>query len=281
MKIAYCLYGMPRLLEQGHTNIKKFLNNFSDIKFDFFCHAWWDLDKVGKRYGGASWSVNRDAICEPETDKKISKLYNPVDLKVESPKKFENELTSIKKLLAYENISWRNYPSIVSKQEKKFWANQHKNSVYNVLSQLFSRCAVAKMLENNIQEYDFVIFSRYDYLGEIKLDLNEIDMNKLYTGKCGWWRSFSDYVFEDNMLMFHPSKIEFMKVFDNLSRIANEVSLMSELKKYKVPLVMIVEPLLTASYFYNNENTFNEVVYTDLIGYFDKTKKNSGGDNEK
>ena len=114
-----------------------------------------------------------------------------------------------------------------------------------------------KMLENNIQEYDFVIFSRYDYLGEIKLDLNEIDMNKLYTGKCGWWRSFSDYVFEDNMLMFHPSKIEFMKVFDNLSRIANEVSLMSELKKYKVPLVMIVEPLLTASYFYNNENTFD------------------------
>jgi hypothetical protein len=140
---------------------------------------------------------------------------------------------------------------------------------------------VAKMLVDNLDEYDFVIFSRYDYMGEIKLDLTEIDLNKLYTGKCGWWRSFSDCVLEDNMLMFHPSKIDFMKVFDNLHEVANNEKLGKELKRYKVPLVMMAEPLLSASYFYNNGNTFDEVVYTDSIGYFDKTEKNSGvGDGE-
>ena len=37
VKIAYCLYGQPRNLEEGYKTISKFVENY-DV--DFYYHTW-------------------------------------------------------------------------------------------------------------------------------------------------------------------------------------------------------------------------------------------------
>ena len=79
-KVAYCLYGVPRLLKDGSKQIIKFVENQNNCEFDFYCQAWWDSNEVGTENRANEWVTegfkNRLGTVKSDTDKKIVDLYN-------------------------------------------------------------------------------------------------------------------------------------------------------------------------------------------------------------
>lgn len=151
MKIALCLYGQPRFLDNPlafHSIQTHILNCFDT---DVFCHFWHDEDKnffnrsdFSKAYGGCSADY-MPYICK-DAEKKIVDFFSPKAYICEKSRTFsipdENLLTD----------ALRNYPS-----------NRDEN-ISNMKSQLYSWQKVLEIFEQNKGncEYDWVIVTRYD-----------------------------------------------------------------------------------------------------------------------
>lgn len=207
MKVALCLYGQPRHLQQGYQSIKKHILDV--YKPDVFYHTWDSKDN----YQVSPWRKN---ICTlPLKDiRDVEELYKPTRYAIEIPKTFDVDKTTPGFLMT------------------PFY--QH-NNVNNVASQIHSRQIVRNLLENYVIEtktnYDLVIMTRFDINIE---SLPEPKKDKIYFTSDYPERP---YFFNDNLFMSNYTA--FLQVFDiepNLTRYMT-VGIMNPLDEGKLTFV--------------------------------------------
>lgn len=159
MKIAWCIFGQPRHLEEGYDYVNKFINNDNNKNniFDFYIHCWFDKKNINDYYETSGFrNIDKnDLLIKDNTDKRIIELYKPIDFLFEENKIFNTEIFKNQKV--YNN---------------------------STLSNLYSKFKVKEILikninNHNIFNYDLIISTRFDYLNDFIVNLNIIDKNKL------------------------------------------------------------------------------------------------------
>jgi hypothetical protein len=155
MKIALCLSGQPRYLEEGFYFIQKYL--LSKYKIDVFIHTWWDEDDINKNFKFTN--IKRNGTYDPESLKKIEEFYSPKKMMVEPQIIFES----------FEEV---NYGGL------------HPISVPSSFYSLMKSNDLKKEYEkNNKFKYDVVIRCRFDIvINNFGLDLEKLNLDKIYVG---------------------------------------------------------------------------------------------------
>lgn len=152
-KIALCISGQPRYIDEGYKEICNFILSKYDV--DCFVHTWWSDDLKNKQI---ILNDNRKCVYDEHTIEKIIKYYNPKLMLLEQQKIFK-----IFDDVDYETL---NPQSVFS----MFYSIKIANS----LKQFYEK-------ENDI-EYDLVIRCRTDIkFNKFNLNLNILDKEFIYT----------------------------------------------------------------------------------------------------
>ena len=252
LKIAYCLYGQPRNLENGHKIISTFVANH-DV--DFYYHTW-TLDE--NNFYSYSYSYRELNLEELRGDSniisKINKLYNP--------KAYISELSRV---FEYENNEkFKN--SLLFKNTNEF--NKDNNKISNVFSNYYSKQQVRNLLKETLEnekiDYDFVILSRFDMLKEINIDLSSLNTKKVYVSNLHNPR----YIFSDAILIMNiENYLEILNVYDNLENLLNNNTVNELVNSYNEKLVFVPESLLFGNYLYYFKN-LKKIEYIDLPNFY-------------
>ena len=154
MRIAICISGQPRYLEEGYFFINKYLSNY-DV--DFFIHTWWDESYVGNDF--LFTNIERDSRYDKDTINKITKYYKPKGLIIEKQKKFE-----ISNDVDYGGL--------------------HPLSTYSMFYSIKCSNGLKKKYEyENDFKYDLVIRTRFDIvINHFNLNLKDLDSDYFYLG---------------------------------------------------------------------------------------------------
>jgi len=207
-KVALCISGQPRSVEEGFPYIKKyFLEKYNP---DVFLHSWYDKEKVGKKFD-FSIEYNRNDFWREGIDRRLLDLYNPKKYVIEKPKEFDLSR------LMHGNFEMLNPYNVSSMFYTIFRSNSLKKEYE---------------LENNFL-YDVVIRIRTDL--EIKtfnLDLNNINTEAIHAIRIGHTLNvspFKDSNIINDQLNFGGSKQMdiFSDVYNNLEKYLNEDKLPS------------------------------------------------------
>jgi hypothetical protein len=258
MKVAFCLYGQPRMLEEGYKYIQAFMNNNKDIEFDFFYHTWYIEPTDGKTiyYDGAPWrnTPSNELIIKKNVINRINELYKPKAGYYENPRYFDNSIVS---------------PSLIYEKTINTCSEKVINNISNTLSCIYTCQKVRDILfdsikKNNIK-YDFVISSRFDFLNNVNINLYTLDSSKLYTSSM---HSPRDIIAGAN---FYISNVDiflnFFNMYNNIDVLKNNESMFNEMIFFKEVLIINVEQLITANYLYYYKN-FDNIIKTNLISNF-------------
>ena len=126
MKIALCLSGQPRFLDEGYVQLYEHL--LSKYSVDCFVHCWWspEMANVNMNTLGMANPHGRSYIFKPDTVECIQGYYNPVSFSYEPQKHFDlidgvylqqpNQTTSVQSM-------W--YSVKMSNQLKTEYENTH------------------------------------------------------------------------------------------------------------------------------------------------------------
>ena len=235
VKIAYCLYGQPRNYLDGFKNIKKFVDKY-DV--DFYYHAW-TLSNENETYATSEYRniSSEDLKYDKDIINKINLLYKPKAFLSEDSRffNFENDANFV------NSIAYSNTPD----------ANRKDQRISNTLSRFYSNQQVRNLLYDTIKNeqinYDFVITSRFDFLNEININLDEIDNEKIYVGNIHLPR----YIFPDAILLLNVEIFfKLFNLYDNLPNLINNKEINSLAESYKEPLMIVPESLLFYNYLY-------------------------------
>jgi hypothetical protein len=255
MKVAFCLYGQPRMLDEGYKYIQAFMNNNKDVEFDFFYHTWYikTTDDTPLYYESAPWrniSIN-ELIIKKDIINRINELYKPKVSCYDPPMHFDSIIN----------------PSIIYENTKKFDNIQY--NISNSLSLCYSCQKVRNILldwikKTNIQ-YDFVIASRFDFLNYIHIILNTLDSSKLYTPLLAPNRYYIPGA------VFYITNIDIFSnlfnTYDNIDNIKNNTEIFDQMNDLKEIFVINGENIMTANFLYYYKN-FDNVIQTSLIPNF-------------
>ena len=241
MKIAWCLFGQPRLYKNGFINILNFINKYPDIQFDFFFHCWFDEKEIGNYYDHSYRNPSRDELLiKPNTDIELLNLYKP------------------KKYLFEKSKTFNTNPIQNSKIHQSTKAHEQKN-YNNVLSNFYSKYTVNNLLQeyinNNNEKYDLVISTRFDYLNNIVVDIKNINQNKLNIVHTNEQR----IILNDSYIITNPNLFDiYSKAFINLSNIINNIDILNEGTKYETTN-FVPESLLTLNLIYSKIDVINTI----------------------
>lgn len=244
MKVAYCLYGQPRLAQRGHANIASFLRH-QNVSVDFYIHVWHDPENTHfdsspfRAISEAELKINKDTIPF------LLEAYRPVSCQIERPRTLD--VPGIQ-----ESIMLQNSDQIT------------RANLNNALSQMYSKQCVRDLLSDKAHEYDLIIASRFDFVKPIHVDLGRLDSSKLYVADFHRPQA----IFPDNLVICNPDI--FLRMFNayaELERIANDQSLHHKMQLYGVQAVLIPENILFAS-FLKHFSVESHVVFTPHIPDF-------------
>jgi len=180
MKVALCLSGQPRFVEEAFPNILKTLIEPNNP--DIFYHCWYDKECVGKRYADyeVEWDVNnnfslhKDSSYEENTIETIEKLYGNwiKDRMIEPQFNFIDEKIKLEKIL---NTHARHY-------SREYFVNMLHSSWNSIMKS--NMLKEQYRLKNGIN-YDFVIRARFDANLNAAVHLNKFNSSKrvLYTDR--------------------------------------------------------------------------------------------------
>lgn len=206
MKIALCLYGQPRFIdnELGHLSHKNHI--FSQGQVDVFAHYWFDREK--DIFETSDWSSHHNNYIHPESDKLIQEFYSPKSFLEEKPKtQFDFEDTiDIAARLQFFTV----------------------NNFYNLRSHLYSFEKSLSLVKESNEEYDFVISSRYDNYIYSFPNLKELSKERIYIdSRCNG-------NFTDAILLFGFNLLQFFTPYSNFREVINKVPLLTseEFKKH-------------------------------------------------
>ena len=242
MKVAYCLYGQPRLAKRGHENIAAFLQN---VTVDFYIHMWHDPEKT--HFDSSPWR----AI--PATDLQIDKniipflleAYRPVSCQIERPRTLD--VPGIQESLMFQN----------SDEIKRANLN-------NTLSQMYSKQCVRDLLAPRAHEYDLIIASRFDFVNPIQVDLRELNRDKLYVADF----RLPQAIFPDNFIVCNPDMfLRMFNAYGDLEKSMNDQALHHTMNLNGEQAVLVTENILFAS-FLKYLSVENHAVFTPQIPDF-------------
>lgn len=156
MKIALCLSGQPRYLDDGYNQI--YNNLLSKYDIDVFVHTWWDETEIGKKFVlSEKLKYGRECKIEEDTLDKIIRYYKPKIFYNETQKKFN----------IYEDVNYGLLNPI---------------SPYSMYYSIMKSNQIKSMYELDKEfKYDLVIRCRFDIMFKtFNLDLNNLDSNLIY-----------------------------------------------------------------------------------------------------
>jgi hypothetical protein len=244
LKIAYCFYGQPRNWENGIKNIMNFIKKNS-LDVDFYYHAYVHNDN--EIMETSPWrTIDKNTLKgDSQIIEKLNSILNPVQYSYDNPITFD--LNIYQNTIAYKNTD-----------------SSHKKNINNILSQIYSISKVCELFKNhnnaNINKYDFVITSRFDYLSPIIININELNKNNIYFSGLHYPR----IIIPGNLWIISPEK--YIKVFcfyDKLYELFNNDYILNFMKKYNENYFIGAEQIMTAVLIYCKE--IGNVIYDKKI----------------
>jgi hypothetical protein len=145
VKIALCVSGQPRNLEECYPFIKEAVMQDHDI--DVFSHIWWDESYQGKTY---MWHSTARFENKNLADIFLD-LYKPVSYKIEKQKEFDLSFCKM-----------HNYGLVDSSTPEKSFQIMTPGSLFCVMSQTYSILQADLLRQSFDKEYDLVIRIRTD-----------------------------------------------------------------------------------------------------------------------
>jgi hypothetical protein len=251
MNIAFCLYGQPRLYEEGYANIKKFVDLNNKHSFDFFFHTWYDEKMVGQYYTPSLWSnASKDALkIKKNTMNDLLTLFKPKDYVFEEPITFD--------ITPYVNTYMYSVDTVVNNR-----------NINNIISSLYSRKQVAKLLENHVNtknmNYDFIISIRFDFLNELNFLIEDMQKNVI---NC---RNVSPRLFiADNLIITNYELfIKYSSTYSNLLLIMNNYKSKEYLDHVGCGFQIVNETLVTANLKLYYDDLYNVIYFNNKIPNF-------------
>jgi hypothetical protein len=238
MKIAICLYGQPRDYKYGYNCINELIKSNSEHTYDFFFHCWID-DNV--RYDCSPWRrIDEKTLYignQNDVKNEILELYKPLSYLYEKPLDKTSadvitEMEYIKNSKAYSNSS-----------------AAHRDNVFNIFSQIYSRGKVKDLFEEYIPssktQYDIVISTRFDgWSFPVNLKIPNVEKNKIYVSSMHLPR----YIIPDNFLLMYPEiYVNFCNLYKNIKNIINNDEIDIKIKMLNEKLLFNSEEYLLAS----------------------------------
>ena len=198
MKVALCLFGQPRFLDNPYPfkSHKKHILDKYDV--DCFSHLWWE-DGI-KKFDTNPWafrSENCDVNFNDPVDI-INNQYVPIRMVVEAPRTFRLSQETL-------NLTQSKFSS------EDLWSER---VLSNNSSHLYSIENSLKLIEEP-NKYDFIILSRYDNYIHNFPNLYELDSSKFY---------LSDHHlrFPDLLYVFGSEYIHSQYTFSNIDYLADK-----------------------------------------------------------
>lgn len=241
-RIACALYGQPRFVDEGHRCIKNMLT-LKNFKVDYYCHSY----QGTKKYDSSPWSDGDKSKVLFNTKQHLIKLYNPIKIIVNSP---------------YNKDDGWIQNSLIGKCTHELgivngYNIYESDNIPNILSQLYSRAVLAKMIRESEIDYDFIVTTRYDF--RVPFDtsfFNKIDNTKIYTNN-----GFG--IINDNFLIMGKQNfIKITNIYGNLRNIINNENLKNQNENY---FSFLLENLFILNILYYHKN-FKNLVRTNKIG---------------
>jgi hypothetical protein len=167
MKIALCLSGQPRFIEDGYKDL--YNNLLSKYNVDCFIHTWWDPEMENKDMNTLDMSnpSGRSYIYKNNTIDLLYKFYHPKKFIIEEQKQFK----------IFDNVDYRQPNKTISVP----------SFLYSIKKSNELKTEYEK--ENNFY-YDAVIRCRTD-IKIINFELDKIkNMDYIYTDVVGLAKNF-------------------------------------------------------------------------------------------
>jgi len=195
MKIALCLSGQPRFIDEGYDQL--YTNLLSKYSVDVFVHCWWspEMSNVNMNTMGMSNPDGRSYTFKPNTIETIKNYYNPISFLYEPQKKFK----------IIDDVDYK-----------------QPNKTISIQSMLYSikKCNELKIKHENKNnfKYDIVIRSRTD------IKIHKFILDKLFEKNC----IYTDYVgqmeFPNDQFAVSDSESSnyYASLYDNLITYKNE-----------------------------------------------------------
>ena len=168
MKIALCLSGQPRVVDQGFHKIRQSILDKNDV--DVFIHTWFDSENLSTNSvipGRENHTLDSLAV------QKLERYYQPKKLLVEKPKHWKRSYGIPDKCFT-DAWTWA--------LEVEGGLDVAKEYINNTTHSMFYSMMMANLIkeqyssEQNI-EYDLVIRNRIDFSPHVVLDLNNVEMD--------------------------------------------------------------------------------------------------------
>jgi len=195
MKIALCLSGQPRYIEEGYYFINKYLLNKYDI--DVFIHTWWDDSFKNNEFNFTN--IKRNSLYDEDAIIKLVKYYNPKKIIHEPQILFET----------FNNVNYEsvNPISVFS----MFYSIKQSNELKKSYEQ-----------ENNFL-YDLVIRCRLDIVfGRFNLKLENMDSNYMYVGGEHHYGNYPYYPNDHFCISSSENMDYYSNLYDKLEIYRNE-----------------------------------------------------------
>jgi hypothetical protein len=247
-KIAFCFFGQPRNLYQGYENIQNFIKK-NNINPDFYYHTWLKKSENNEDlyYEASPYrNISKEELkIDPNIISKINNLYNPIDCENNEPIIFD--------LSKYEGTAGME----ITKKSETLYKNSN-----NIISAFYSINKVKNILLRNNIQYDIVILLRFDCIFEIKIDLNNIDLHKIYSNNINSDRKLLEPRFIISNL---DNFIKISSTYENLLNIINNNDIREKLKLFNCDISINAEELTLANFYYYYNNVDDIVEFTNLI----------------
>ena len=215
MKIALCLYGIPRDVKKGFTAYLQSLQTHNPgIEIEVFYHSW--SVPVNEKANVSYWKwLNQKPVTS-------SDIY--------SPEKLSAFISSLALLKSGESQVQQNFDTSwvadyfqAAKAQGADLASAMENNASNFLSQFISRQRVCRLFKPQAKDYDWVLTGRFDitrisntsdFSGENPLpDLKMLNPENIYVS--GFRVKFqNDFIVPDNFILLSPQN--YLKIFENL-----------------------------------------------------------------
>ena len=215
MKIAICISGQPRNVQEGFNHIEPNLLAHNDC--DVFIHTWFDSEQIGKSYFNAGNHI-ASAPIEANVLEEIERLYTPIYMESEPQKDFDER-----------NYAERAYPDV-----KPFSSLSQK---YSALKAHESR---RRHSYTTGTEYDAVVRLRFDYALRSPIVADKFDLSVINVpNRCPHAGGIDDTFAignEVNMNVYGELFNHIQELYDSGVPFCDEILLGQHLAKNNIPV---------------------------------------------
>jgi len=223
MRVAVCLSGQPRFVEECYPSIYNNIIKPNDA--DVFIHGWYDEEMLSKPYkygGNGGW---KDKRIEKDIHKKVVDLYEPIDYLFEPQIKFACDKIDFRKsILKYQAGALEE--CVEASEDFEVYCNR---LLFNQTSMFYSIFQANHIKEryswNNNTHYDVVIRCRFDVKVGDPIIAKDYDLDYVYYEEMGQPQGLvSDWVNLGNSTNMNIHALTFFnirKIYEDAVRTAD------------------------------------------------------------